>query len=356
MPTYKHRTVFEIARGIKAFFRLEAGVTRGVVPEPRSANRVEAPVRRQLAAKDRQIAELRARLIRNDPDGLYGLIKPENFIWIFCTSRSGSTWIAHMLEDLKDYTVWHEPLVGELFGNFYYARNPHRKGKHYIMGGRKETWLKPLRSFILDAASAKFPEAVEKGYLAVKEPASAIGAPLVMEALPESRMIFLVRDPRDVAASSIDAHKKGSWFRERRENKEADGQRKSKLVDKDPDTVVESNARKYLAQISKAKQAYEAHDGPKVLVKYEDLRADTLAEMRRIHSILDVPVDEEELAEVVERHSWENIPEEEKGEGKFYRKGSPGSWREDLTPDQIEIVESITAPLLKVFYPNVTTN
>ncbi|HEU4494146.1 MAG TPA: hypothetical protein VFR69_08145, partial [Rubrobacteraceae bacterium] len=54
----------------------------------------------------------------------------------------------------------------------------------------------------------------------------------------------------------------------------------------------------------------------------------------------------------VEKHSWENVPEEEKGEGKFHRKATPGGWREDLTPGQAQIVERITAPLLKEFsYP-----
>jgi hypothetical protein len=53
----------------------------------------------------------------------------------------------------------------------------------------------------------------------------------------------------------------------------------------------------------------------------------------------------------VQKHAWENIPEDEKGQGKFYRKATPGSWREDLTPGQVEIVEQVSAPLLKEFYP-----
>lgn len=355
MPTYKHRTVFEIARGIKAFFRLEAGVTRVVVPEPRSANRVEAPVRRQLAAKDRQIAGLRAKLARNGSGGTDGLINPENLIWIFCTSRSGSTWMAHMMEDMKDHTVWHEPAVGELFGNFYYERKPNREGNHYILGGRKNTWLMPLRSFVLEAASLKFPEVVDKGFLAAKEPASAIGAPLIMQALPESRMIFLVRDPRDVAASSLDAQKEGSWFREQRKRKGAADQHPEPPTGERLNAHVERNARKYRTNVEKARQAYEAHGGPKALVKYEDLRADTLGEMKRIYSTLGIPFDQRELAGVVEKHSWENIPEDQKGEGKFYRKGSPGSWREDLSPEQIRIVETMTAPLIEQLYPYTKT-
>jgi hypothetical protein len=60
---------------------------------------------------------------------------------------------------------------------------------------------------------------------------------------------------------------------------------------------------------------------------------------------------EQELSRVVEKHAWENVPEEEKGEGKFHRKAKPGGWREDLTPKQVKVVERITAPLLEEFYP-----
>jgi hypothetical protein len=52
----------------------------------------------------------------------------------------------------------------------------------------------------------------------------------------------------------------------------------------------------------------------------------------------------------VEQHSWEKIPEENKGEGKFYRKATPEGWREDLTPEQARIVEKVTGPLLTEFY------
>ncbi|CAN5891107.1 hypothetical protein BH23ACT11_BH23ACT11_25640 [soil metagenome] len=75
-----------------------------------------------------------------------------------------------------------------------------------------------------------------------------------------------------------------------------------------------------------------------------------LVAMKRLYSELGVEIDEQELLRVVERHSWEAIPEEKKGEGKFYRKASPGGWREDLTPAQVEEVEKITAPLLEELY------
>jgi hypothetical protein len=183
----------------------------------------------------------------------------------------------------------------------------------------------------------------------IKESNGSVGAPLLMEALPESRMILLVRDPRDVVASSLDARSEGGWnFERNKDRRQRDGKQPPK---KGSVSFAEGRARRYLRGMGNAKMAYDAHDGPKALVRYEELRADTLGTMRRIFSTLGVTVNEEELARVVEEHSWENIPQEEKGESKFYRRASPGSWREDLTPEQADMVEKVTAPLLKELYP-----
>jgi hypothetical protein len=114
---------------------------------------------------------------------------------------------------------------------------------------------------------------------------------------------------------------------------------------------VRRHADAYLQHVGSARRAYEAHEGRKVVVRYEDLRVDTLGTIKRMYGELDVPVEEPRLAKAVEKHSWDNIPEEEKGQGKFYRKATPEAWREDLTRRQVKIVERITAPLLEEFYP-----
>ena len=297
---------------------LEAGVTRGALPEPTRTN-----------------AGGRAA----------GGIAPENLIWIFGTGRTGSTWLAAMMEEPEGHDVWFEPRVGTVFDP---QRLQRHGGKHFIFASQyKDVWLRSIRNFILDGANARFPE-LAGGYLAVKEPGGSVGAGLIMEALPESRMILLVRDPRDVVASWLDATRKGGWQTRRRGE---DGRRAESLAETNPNAFVRRHAGAYLQHVGSARRAYDAHGGHKVVVRYEDLRADTLGTMKRMYSALGVPVDETRLAQAVEKHSWENIPEEEKGQGKFYRKATPQAWREDLTRHQVKTVERITAPLLEEFYP-----
>ena len=294
---------------------------------------------------------LRPRARRSSPTGETHGIRPENIVWIFGSGRSGSTWLGSMMASFDGCALWNEPLVGNLFGNFHYFRVGGRaSGRQYILGEPyKETWLGPMRDLVLGGAAARFPEVMGGGYLIIKEPNGSIGSPLLMEALPESRMIFLIRDPRDVVASSMDARSEGSWLSERKD------QRRTSRPEKNPNAYVRMRANSYVQQIEKTGQAYRAHDGRKVMVRYEDLRADTLATMKHIYSALEIPVEEAELARSVEENAWENIPEEEKGEGKKRRKAKPGGWREDLTPSQIEIVEDLTAPLLEEYYPDTAT-
>ncbi len=178
----------------------------------------------------------------------------------------------------------------------------------------------------------------------IKEPHGSFAAPLLMEALPESMMVFLVRDPRDVVASRLYGHRKGSW------TYKLSGKREETLADTDPDGFVKIMAKQYLRDIEIVKQVYDAFDGRKALVKYERLRTDAFGELKKMYSKLGIPVADEQLQRVVEKHDWEHIPEDKKGAGEARRKASPGGWRDDLSPGQAASVAEITAPVLDEFY------
>jgi hypothetical protein len=275
---------------------------------------------------------------------------PGRMVWIFGSGRSGSTWLRSMMRELGGARVWEEPMVGRLFGEFY-ARAPkdNLRSADFVMGDPiRKGWISSIRNFVLDGARYSNPRLGAGEYLVIKEPNGSVGAPLLMEALPESRMILLLRDPRDVVASVLDAATEGGWLYESREGRT--GARLNR-TDRRPNSFVRERANVYRRGVESALLAYDAHKGPKVLVRYEDLRADTLGEMRRIYSVLGIPAEEEDLEKAVEKHSWQNVPEREKGRGKFYRRGTAGGWREDLTPKQVEVVEKATASLLERFYP-----
>ncbi len=255
-----------------------------------------------------------------------------------------------MMKDLDGVHNWEEPMVGRLFGDFYRKTNASDLDRtDFIMAdATREGWISSVRDFILSGAEYACPRITPEDYLVIKEPNGSVGAPIIMEALPESRMIFLVRDPRDVVASVLDGARRGSWLSER--NQQDQQWNKQAVPDTNPDLFVKRRAGAYLLQMTATQQAFEAHAGIKTLVKYEDLTDSPLETMRRMCSNLGIPVEEAELQLAVSRHSWENIPKQDKGSGKFYRKGQPGSWKEDLTSDQIKIVEDITEPLISKLY------
>lgn len=277
-------------------------------------------------------------------------VDTEQFIWMFGAPRTGSTWLSRMMGELENQQVWAEPLIGMMFGSLIHGSLKNNQSKiaspNFIMGEPyREVWLDSMKRFITDGATARYPELGRDEYLVIKEPNGSEGAPLVMSATPESKMIFLVRDSRDAVASRLDANKKGSW-----------GQQRGVEINWEYDTAEKLNmytkqaAEQYQELISLVGEAYERHPGKKILVRYEDLRRDPYTTLRGMYEALELEVDEVQLRAAVEKHSWEQIPETDKGIGQFYRKAQPGGWEEDLSAEQIRMIEEATAPMLSKYY------
>lgn len=375
MPAYRSHTVLEIARGVKAFFTLAAGVTRGEVPDPdalqstiQAQTRKLAEARRHIERQDQRIDQLQGSISANKsalPEGSgfrvgTGRINPENIVWILGSPRTGSTWLSEILGEFKGHAQWKEPFFGVVL-NFRnnLAHRGYLDSKQFLLGEPyRDVWLGSMRRLFLDVGQVKFPNISPGHHLVIKEPNGSISAPLIMEAFPESKLIFLVRDSRDVVASLLDAAKKGSWYGyDQFEASVADAVLRNggpgSSENGSDDEFVERLARNYVSNVGAVKEAYARHpEGAKILVRYEDLRENPREWVFRICDSLGIEVDEEQVGQAVEKHAWENIPQEKRGQGKFHRKASPGGWREDLTPGEARKVEEITGPLLREFYPD----
>lgn len=112
------------------------------------------------------------------------------------------------------------------------------------------------------------------------------------------------------------------------------------------DYVIQS-AYKWLWRTEVVQQAFAAHPGPKHRLRYEDLLRDPLIHLGAVHRWLGLPVDEDELAAVVERNSMRNLPDAVRGPQGIARAGKPGLWRENLSDEEGAAVEEILGPKLR---------
>jgi hypothetical protein len=264
-------------------------------------------------------------------------------VWVFAAPRSGTTWLATQLLAHPETVVWDEPLIGyhlgaiaELFGE---TKDEQCDREAYFFSPRHKTnWSWALRRLILCRTYSQA-QTVTK-HVIIKEPNGAAGAPLLMDCLPNAKVILLLRDGRDVIESLVDAHRPGSW------NPELS---KRPLLTKDSrlETI-----RKYAGAwnvVMKAMwDAYHGHDpGLRLLVRYHELRKETLRELRRVYQFLNIRIGEDELRQLVSRHDFERLPREERGPGKFTRAATTGGWRTSFSPDEQEAMNSLLGETLR---------
>jgi len=327
---------------------------------------VETPVKSDFEIELPEASSLKIKQTENEPDsfddfGKYEIPKLPDLsseeedqlgkktIWLFGTPRSGTTWLGSQLLNHPENIIWFEPWIGLHLGMLFGAEGSvgipqafdrvydmqSSNGKYFFSPHHKKNWMPALKKFILTRIFSEA-QTIQKNVI-IKEPVGSHSADIIMECFPNSKLIFLIRDGRDVVDSRIDMHKKGSW-----------GNLKPFETSQQRINAVKRYSYMWNKINERINRAYQNHN-PKlrIIIKYEDLKKDTLSELKKIYDFIEVKVSDEELMKKIEIHDFKNIPDSQKGEGKFYRTATTGGWRENFSKEEQELMNSIMGDTLK---------
>ena len=279
-------------------------------------------------------------------------------VWMVGSPRSGTTWLLNLLRAHPRIKTLDEPLIGAHLGFpasvtvGMVARSPHvgeasraldvfaDRDDYFFSNSYQHAWLAPLRRLLLGRMLAQFRDLGGKDdtdYLVVKEPHGSEAADLLVKALPTCRLLVVVRDPRDVVDSVLDAVRTGGW---------ASGLATLEDSPEARTRFVEDYARLWLERTNVVFAACRTlPSDQQLLLRYEDLLADPKAGIRSCLAWLglDVPA---EMDGHIARLSFNQLSADAKGPGRFARAATPGMWREKLHPQEQDIVNRITRPML----------
>ena len=306
-------------------------------------------------------------------------------VWIFGSPRSGSTWLLELLahplvleareplgfrvppgstgpfdvipinESLlpthlappqpEDPPARNRPWIRvhtDIFGNL---------GSYFFSSHFEDVWRPAVRDLAearfgahLDRAMATH-RVAEHAFVVIKEPNGSHVAPLIMSLLPESRLIFLIRDGRDVVDSQLSLNGPGGLTAAWRGIAIETSEQRLELV--------REESLNWVARMAATEQAFR--ERPPELrwkLRYEDLLADTFDGLGSLVEWLGLDRDAVAISEAIEAHRFGSEAKSRTGASATRRAAAPGLWRENMTDDEIALADEIMGEkLTELGYP-----
>lgn len=316
---------------------------RGALAPP--VNRLRARMRRRRAARSAPVPDAEIESIE------------ESLVWIFGSPRTGSTWLLRLLGTHPEvvaidesYVPFHLVPPGLVVpgGGEYLATGARASDPNYFFAREYLPELIPqLRSLVLGQLRRQAshiggdPSPLR---LVIKEPNGSHAADTVFSLLPGARLLFLVRDGRDVVDSLADAMlSEESWWAEEHAAKQGASNVPTIRLE-----FVRRTGEQWVRRIEVTRRAYDAlPDDRRMLVRYEDLRGDTVRTLGSIYAWLGLEIGDRELGAIVDRHQFEAASRGRRGAGKAMRHATPGLWRRSLSGEEQAALSEIMGPSLR---------
>lgn len=271
-------------------------------------------------------------------------ILENNLVWIFGYPRSGTSWLAGLLNH-KNQSI-NELHISEHLGavanhkekiirRFDLLKNT---PNYFFSNNYKNIWEFYLRKMILNRI---FCQIGEYSYnVIIKEPSQTDGSDIISKCLPKSKIIVIIRDGRDVIDSVIDAMRPNGFMTIQEGYPPITNENRLEWV--------KEIANQWVAVTENLLHTHDAHDkGLRYIVKYENLLENTRGELKKIYQFLKIDIDDRDLFNIIHKNDFSEIPKDMKGPGKFFRSAKPGSWKNNLNKTEQEIVGGIMVKTLK---------
>ena len=265
----------------------------------------------------------------------------KNLVWLFGSSRSGTSWLSLELLSYRTNSINElhitehlgSPNIGTLdltFSRWYdECKN---LGGYFFSEKYKKTWKHYLRKLILNRIYSQVGDFNKK--IILKEPSAVSGSDIISECLPNSRIIFLLRDGRDVIDSILDGRQKNGFMTKARNT--------PPITEQNRFNFIENRAKFWVYLNENLLKTYECHQEKlRILIKYEELLKNTKKILAMIYEFLEIKITNDELTDLITKFSFENIPQEKKGPGKFHRSASPGEWKKHFNEKEKKVMEEI---------------
>ena len=279
--------------------------------------------------------------------GLAERLNEDRLVWIMGSSRSGSTWLMRMLAELEGAVAVDDPHIGhhlgvwrpiplawaasaELPGLSTLDEVKAEKPGYFFNEDHRDVWRPLLRDLIAGRFAAQAETTgIADPLVIVKEP-GAQAAPLLLSLFPASRLVFLLRDGRDVVDSWLAAYQDGSWAQE---------EGAFPLAEQGREAFIRWQASVWRHRTQTMSRAFAAHDpARRVLVRYEDLLDDPATQLGRIAAAADVSLEAGEPDRIAAAHDFHRLSDRRRGDDKPARSASPGGWRRNLSAREQRIL------------------
>ena len=262
-------------------------------------------------------------------------------LFIVGCPRSGTTWTLmllaqnpktvaaqhvgffHSLRHLEDWWFEHEAAKQAKWGKATVdmgeaAKSEVKKAKFDELITEEEFYAMCRRTAndLFGGIEKKKPDA---DVLVEKTPENVRIAPFIAKVYPDAYFLHVVRDPRGVYASLKSAvksfEKTGSF----------------------PGNAI-AGARFWEDDVSRGMKIPEV--SPNYMeVRYEAMLANGPEELARIYDWLEIPMDRASCEKAVEAANIKNLRKIDGAPESFFRKGEADAWRDDLTEEEVRILE-----------------